>query len=126
MSTLSLAWQLAKYLFLTIFVLVLAVGATRLWVRRLRPARPGGYLSLLEGLPLGPKQGVYLVRAADQVLVLGVTEANITLLGTISGAAVNATTPADPAGAPASGIGAWGTDIVQRWLLNLRKRGGAE
>ncbi len=122
MSSVSLGLELAKYLIFTILVLFLAVLATRLWVRRLRPVRAGAYLGLVEGLALGPKQGVYLVRAADQVLVLGVTEASITLLGTISGAAADlVAAPPDSEGqSPLSG---W-LERGQEWIERIRKRGG--
>jgi len=68
-------------------ILGLLVGAV--WLLRRFMSRTGslplagGELAVLAQYPLGPKKVLALVRVADQVLLLGVTEANINLLSRI-------------------------------------------
>jgi len=69
-------------------ILGLLIGAV--WLLRRFMSRTGGPLALAGGelavlaqYPLGPKKVLALVRVADEVLLLGVTEANINLLSRI-------------------------------------------
>lgn len=65
-------------------VLVLVLIAVPIVLQALRrmPGRPthGVSLELLGQLPLGPRERVVLVRTDDHVLVLGVTQHNVSLL----------------------------------------------
>ncbi len=68
--------------------LVLALLVGLYWaLRRWAPGRAGGAgfggLRLLARLPLGPRKYVGLLRVADRVLVLGVSDAAVNLLAQI-------------------------------------------
>jgi flagellar biosynthetic protein FliO len=69
-----------------IAVLVLFVG-TALIARRWL-GMPGATrlrrLKIIESLRLGPRQGLYLVRAGDQYLLVGATDGSIALVSTLS------------------------------------------
>lgn len=56
--------------------IVVLMGAKRLGV-----GRPHGPMRLLGRMPLDARRVVYLVRVADQVLILGASEAGLTKLG---------------------------------------------
>jgi flagellar protein FliO/FliZ len=56
--------------------IVVLMGAKRLGV-----GRPHGPMHLLGRMPLDARRVVYLVRVADQVLILGASEAGLTKLG---------------------------------------------
>ena len=75
----SMAWSLMMLL------LVLALIPAVLWVvKRLQTIQPYGaprQLEILSQLALGPRERVLLVRVQEQVLVLGATAQQITLLG---------------------------------------------
>jgi flagellar protein FliO/FliZ len=73
---------------LAALALVLAVLVGLYWfVRRFLPGQTpgtaGGGLRLVGRLPLGPKRGLALVEVAGRVLVVGLSEQNISLLATI-------------------------------------------
>ena len=78
---------LAAYVVET-FVTLVAVVALAVLVlygaRRLGIGRPLGPMQLVGRLPLDARRTVVLVRVADQVLVLGVSEAGIQKLGDLS------------------------------------------
>lgn len=57
--------------------------------RRMGFGKPLGPMQLVGRLPLDARRAVYLVRVADQVLVLGVSEAGITRLGEVSATALS-------------------------------------
>ena len=42
--------------------------------------RKGSDLEILEGLPLGNRQGIYLVRVRDRLFVIGITPTSMQLL----------------------------------------------
>jgi len=64
---------------------VLALAVLILYgARRLGVGRPHGPMQLIGRLPLDGRRGVYLVRIADQVLVIGSSEAGLTRLGEIA------------------------------------------
>lgn len=69
------------------FVTLLAVCALAvlvLWgARRVGVGRPRGPIELLGHLPLEARRGIYLVRVAAQVFVVGVGEGGFTKLGEI-------------------------------------------
>jgi flagellar biogenesis protein FliO len=70
------------------FVTLLAVCAIAYAVlygaRRLGVGRPRGPISLVGQLPLDARRSIYLVKVADQVIVVGASEAGFTKLGDIS------------------------------------------
>jgi flagellar protein FliO/FliZ len=73
-------------------VAVLAVAVVILYgARRLGLGRPHGPMQLIGRLPLDARRSVFLVRVADQVLVLGVSEAGVTRLGEIDAKSIPAT-----------------------------------
>lgn len=64
-----------------LFVCALAWLLIRFGLARLRPpASPESHLELLDRLPLGARRSVVLLRAVDRVLVVGETEAGLSLL----------------------------------------------
>ena len=67
------------------FVTLLAVCAIAYAVlygaRRLGLGRPRGPISLVGQLPLDARRSIYLVKVADQVIVVGASEAGFTKLG---------------------------------------------
>ena len=67
------------------FVTLLAVCALAYAVlygaRRLGLGRPRGPISLVGQLPLDARRSIYLVKVADQVIVVGASEAGFTKLG---------------------------------------------
>lgn len=78
-STWKLLGQLAEIGLLFALVVALAYYVTRFLARRL-PGLGGRHLRLLEQLPLGHNRAVCLVEVAGEVLVLGVTEHQVSLL----------------------------------------------
>jgi len=88
----------ASYLVET-FVTLLAVLAIAVLVlygaRRLGLGRPHGPMQLIGRLPVDARRSVVLVRVADQVLVLGVSEAGITRLGEVDAQSI-VTSPEPP------------------------------
>ncbi len=77
---------LATYLVET-FVTLLAVVAIAIFVlvgaKRLGIGKPHGPIVLLGRMPLDPRRVLYLVKVADQVLILGASEAGLTKLGEV-------------------------------------------
>ena len=67
------------------FVTLLAVCALAFAVlygaRRLGLGRPRGPFSLVGQLPLDARRSIYLVKVAEQVIVVGASEAGLTKLG---------------------------------------------
>lgn len=62
--------------------LALAILAAAAWFFARRRARTGRTLQVLESTSLGPKRSVVLVKVGEEVLVLGSSEAGISLLAT--------------------------------------------
>lgn len=52
--------------------------------RRLGIGRPRGPIALVGMLPLDARRSIYLVKVADQVLVVGASEAGFTKLGEVA------------------------------------------
>lgn len=98
----SLVFQLVQIALLFAAVLALASYATR-WLGRRLPGLSGRHMRLIEALPLGPKRMICLVRVRDRVLVVGATDAQVTLLHTIDDPAAVAELVDGAAAAPASG-----------------------
>lgn len=102
----SMAWSLMMLL------LVLAMIPAVLWVvKRLQTIHPYGaprQLEILSQLALGPRERVLLVRVQGQVLVLGATAQQITLLA--QGDAQAAQTPLTPT---AGGPGAFASTLFK-------------
>jgi len=91
---------MAAYLAET-FVTLLAVIAVAVLVlygaRKLGIGRVHGPMHVVGRLPLDPRRSVYLVRVANQVLVLGVSEAGITRLGEVDPDSIKYEPDAGPA-----------------------------
>jgi flagellar biogenesis protein FliO len=84
------------------FVTLLAVCAIAFVLlygaRRLGLGRPRGPISLVGQLPLDARRSIYLVKVAEQVIVVGASEAGFTKLGEIAAAELPAeATPETPA-----------------------------
>ncbi|MHB8926040.1 MAG: flagellar biosynthetic protein FliO [Bacillota bacterium] len=82
---LSLAWQIIQFLFFFALVIGLVYATTRLVGKRLGAPRGGKFLHIVEGVPLGQKSGLYLVELAGRVLLLGLTEGQMSILTTFDG-----------------------------------------
>jgi flagellar protein FliO/FliZ len=99
------------------FVTLLAVCALAvlvLWgARRVGIGRPRGPIELLGHLPLDARRGIYLVKVAGQVFVVGVGEGGFTKLGEIP---LDALPPVEQPSGTAFG------DVLSRVLK--RKDGG--
>lgn len=79
-------------------VLVCAVMYGVLYgAKRLGVGRPKGPIQLLGQLPLDGRRAVYLVRVAEQVLVVGASEGGLTRLGELTRAELEGTGAAPPA-----------------------------
>jgi len=64
-----------------LFVCLLAWLMIRFGLARLKPpASPEAHMELLDRLPLGARRSIVMLRAVDRVLVVGDTEAGLTLL----------------------------------------------
>jgi flagellar biogenesis protein FliO len=86
----------ASYVVQTVITL-LAVCALAFVVlygaRRLGIGRPRGPIDLVGVLPLEARRSIYLVRVAEQVIIIGASEAGFTKLGEMMASALP---PADP------------------------------
>jgi flagellar protein FliO/FliZ len=90
---------MAAYLVETLVTLlaVIAVAVLVLYgARRLGIGRVHGPMHVIGRLPLDPRRSVYLVRVANQVIVLGVSEAGITRLGDVDPDAIKNEPAAGP------------------------------
>ena len=90
---------MAAYLVETLVTLlaVIAVAVLVLYgARRLGIGRVHGPMHVVGRLPLDARRSVYLVRIANQVIVLGVSEAGITRLGEVDAGAIPKDEPARP------------------------------
>jgi flagellar biogenesis protein FliO len=109
--------------------LLLALAAAALLLSRRRRA-PTRRVQVLETTPLGPKRALVLARLGDEVLLLGASEAGITLLrtqpaGPASAPALAVAPPPARAAAPArDGAAAGLVDLAAR-LVPGRRRGDA-
>ena len=65
--------------------------------RRLGIGRPRGPISLVGMLPLDARRSIYLVKVAEQVLVVGASEAGFTKLGEVAAKDVPEEAPAPAA-----------------------------
>jgi flagellar protein FliO/FliZ len=84
---------LASYIvetFVTLVAVVAIAVAVLYGARRLGVGRPAGPLELVGRLPLDARRTIYLVRVADQVLVVGASEGGLTKLGEVPPSAVAA------------------------------------
>lgn len=61
--------------------------------KRLGVGRPHGPIELVGQLPLDARRGIYLVRVADRVFLVGVGEAGFTKLGELAAADLPAAAP---------------------------------
>lgn len=88
------------------FVTLLAVCAIAFAVlygaRRLGIGRPRGPISLVGQLPLDARRSIYLVKIADQVIVVGASEAGLTRLGELPATEADAALAAPLAGKDSS------------------------
>src|SRR5687767_10310719 len=79
------------------FVTLLAVCglayAVLYGARRFGIGRPRGPISLVGQLPLDARRSIYLVKVADQVIVVGASEAGFTKLGELPADSVPAEEP---------------------------------
>lgn len=89
----------ANYIVQTVVTLVAvcAIAFVILYgARRLGIGRPRGPISLVGLLPLDARRSIYLVKVAEQVIVVGASEAGFTKLGELAATDVPAEAPAPP------------------------------
>ena len=67
--------------FVTLLAVIAVAIAVLVGAKRLGVGRPLGPMRLLGRMPLDARRVVYLVRVADQVLILGASEGGLTKLG---------------------------------------------
>lgn len=79
-----MVWMVVKTLGLLIVIIALIVLTLSVLRRVIRPGGRGGSnpgaMRVVGTLFLEPKKGIYLVKVVDRLLILGVTEGNITML----------------------------------------------
>ncbi len=109
---------------LLMLLLVLALVPLALWcwrrVQRLAPAPAGLPLSVLAQLPLGPRERIVVVQAGAQVLIVGCSAQQITLLSQLSAESL-AVAPVADAAAPGAGSPAAGPVDFSRLLAGLAR-----
>lgn len=91
-------------------VLPLAYGVTRWYGRSHQAAGAGGRrLAIVEGLSLGPRRGLYVVRVGSRYYLIGVTERHIASLGELPREewAAGGLNGEPPAGGQGSGRAPW-------------------
>jgi flagellar protein FliO/FliZ len=80
----SMTWMVLKTAGLLIVIVALIVLTLSVLRRIIRPGGHGasgqGALQVIGTLFLEPKKGIYLVKVVDRLLILGVTEGNISIL----------------------------------------------
>lgn len=114
-------------------VVLLGLAAAALVVARRRRALGGSrILELLDTTSLGPRRSLVVARVGDEVLILGVSEAGIALLGSRPAstlpapAAAGAASSAAPAAAPARPFDALYAESLEDLELRRKlQRGGA-
>jgi flagellar biogenesis protein FliO len=88
-------------------VLVALAVAALVLARRRRAAAPNRLLEVVETASLGPRRSIVVARVADELLVLGASEAGITLLSSRpappAAAGATAAEPATAAAPPSAG-----------------------
>lgn len=80
----SMVWDWIRVLLVLLLILPLVYLATRLYARRIGGAVRTGSMRLLETIPLGAGRSACLVEVGERLLVLGVTNHQISLLTEIS------------------------------------------
>lgn len=84
----SSGWSMAAYLLSLLvvfaFVAFLAYFASKFIGKKFSVAQVGKVSKVLDSMSLGPNRSLYVVEIAGKVLLLGVTEQNITLLEEIT------------------------------------------
>ena len=100
-----------------VFGLAVVIGLllAGLWlIKRLSVARGAlTGLKVLGAVPVGPRERVVLVEIAGKVLVLGVTQSNVSALHTLPAEELGDTNPPDPAGRPGD-FGGWLKRAMER------------
>lgn len=70
------------------FVIFLAYLVLRIFGRHIKGMQRSEFIEIIDVLPVGPNRGIYIAEIADKVMVLGITEHNITFLEEITDSAV--------------------------------------
>lgn len=93
---------------------VLMIPAALWLVKRSQALRVGGAgpLSVITGVALGPRERIVVVRAADRVLVVGLTAQSMSLLATLD---------EWPAGDPSPAVPPSFSALLERVNRNVRK-----
>lgn len=80
-------WDVLQMLVVLGIVLILAVYVIKYGIARLQPDQyvRTGALQVMERLSLGPRNGLYLVRAGERYYLLGVSGENINCLAELEG-----------------------------------------
>ena len=80
----NMTWMVLKTAGLLIVIVALIVLSLSLLRRIIRPSGRGvsgqGAMQVIGTMFLEPKKGIYLVKVVDRLLILGVTEGNISIL----------------------------------------------
>ncbi|KJS87507.1 MAG: hypothetical protein JM58_03985 [Peptococcaceae bacterium BICA1-8] len=75
---------LFRYIFSVLGVLILTYFGVKLFARGTSPQTEfGGWVQILDHMPLGTNRGIYLVEIENKGYVLGITEQQINVLTTI-------------------------------------------
>lgn len=86
---LSMGWLVVRTILTLILILALIFGLVYLFKKYFQNKLPGfsesRWVQVLGRAPLGPKQAVVLIKIADRVLLLGVTENSVSSLAEFTG-----------------------------------------
>lgn len=106
----GVVWQVVRFAVAFAAVLGLAAVSTRALARRARPI--GGCFEVLGGTPLGAGRQLVAVRAGRRILLLGLAERSLHLLGTV-------TDPEEMALFDRSGVG--GAGAIEPFATSLAR-----
>lgn len=134
-------WQVLRVVAVTAAVVVAAGWVARQAGKRLAPRAQGPHLEVLDSLSLGVQRGVFVVRAGQRALILGVARDSVVLLSETDLQPADDLPGSDlrPSGEPErrdfpqpgpTGRETWADDLLSRRLslrlAGLRARIGAE
>lgn len=125
-------WQVLRVVAVTAAVVVAAGWAARQAGKKLAPRGRGPHLEVLDSLSLGVQRGVFVIRAGQRALVLGVARDSVVLLSEMELSAAGTCAAAEvPAGrgreaaehpSPPFRADSWADDLLSR-RLSLRLAG---
>lgn len=115
---LSLAWRLG----LVIIIIAVSVMGLRWWGRKSAgPKSPGGFLRVVDTLPIGNGRTIHLVSIGDRVIAIGATAQSVAFLTNLDPDEA-ATVLADRNGPPSPSLSSFATELFH----SIRRRGDTE